>query len=134
MNTPHASLKGRSKDLPSLNATLFQTFNVKSLKTATVTESVMIQENANAMTIGNQKQTALVIILYWIWLHSLFFILCQMKQNSFRVCLQRLYWLQWKGHLWRFKMWLSTWMGFICWLSWWALHQKLPVEKLDILS
>ena len=63
LNTPHASLKGRSKDLPSLNATLFQTFNVKSLKTATVTESVMIQENANAMTIGNQKQTALVIII-----------------------------------------------------------------------
>ena len=38
-----------------------------------VTESVMVQENANAMTIGNQKQTALVIILNWIWLdYSLF--------------------------------------------------------------
>ena len=58
-----SSLKGRSKNLLNVNATLFQTFNVKSLKTATVTESVMVQENANAMTIGNQKQTALVIIL-----------------------------------------------------------------------
>ena len=58
-----SSLKGRSKNLPNLNATLFQTFNVKSLKTATVTESVMVQENANAKTIGNQKQTALVIII-----------------------------------------------------------------------
>jgi hypothetical protein len=51
------------KNLPNINAKSFQTFNVKSLRTAMVTESVMIQENANAMTIGNQKQTALVIII-----------------------------------------------------------------------
>ena len=50
-----SSLKGRSKNLPDVNATLFQTFNVKSLRTAMVTESVMVQENANALTIGNQK-------------------------------------------------------------------------------
>ena len=85
--------EGQIKNLPNLNATLFQTFNVTSLKTATVMESVMVQENANAMTIGNQKQTALVTILNWIWLDysstELFFIPCQMKQNSFRVCLQR---------------------------------------------
>ena len=55
--------KGQIKNLPNLNATLIQTFNVKSLKTAMVMESVMVQENANALTIGNQKQIALVIIL-----------------------------------------------------------------------
>ena len=57
------SLKYRSNNFPNLNSILFQIFNVKSLKTAMVMESVMIQENANAMTIGNQKQTALVNIL-----------------------------------------------------------------------
>ena len=129
--------EGQIKTLPNINAKLFQTFNVKSLKTAMVMESVMVPENVNAMTIGNQKQTALVTILNWIWLDysstGLFFIPCQMKQNSFRVCLQRSFWLQWKGHLWRFKMWLSTSMGFICWLSRWVLHQNWA-EKLDILS
>ena len=72
MNTPQV-WRADKKKLPNFNAALFQTFNVKSPKTAMITESVMVQENANAMTIGNQKQTALVIILNWIWLdYSLF--------------------------------------------------------------
>ena len=70
INTPRV---WRSTNLPNQNVTLFQTFNVTSLKIATVMEFVMVQQNANAMTIGNQKQTALVTILNWIWLdYSLF--------------------------------------------------------------
>ena len=52
-------------------------------------------------------------------------ILCQRKLTSFRVHLFRWCWLQQQGHLCRFEMWLSTWMGFICGLSWWALHWNI---------
>ena len=78
--------EGQIKNLPNLNATLFQTFNVKSLKTAMVMESVMVQENANAMTIGNQKQTAPVIIINWIWLHYSLFSVKWNKTLSEFVC------------------------------------------------
>ena len=54
--------EGRSNNLSNLNASLFQTFNVKFLRTA-IMESVMVQENVYAMMVGNQKQTALVVIL-----------------------------------------------------------------------
>ena len=54
--------EGRSNNLSNLNASLFQTFNVKFLRTA-IMESVMVQENVYAMMVGDQKQTALVIIL-----------------------------------------------------------------------
>ena len=55
--------KGRSNNLSNLNASLFQTFNVKYLRTVIIMESVMVQENVYALMVGNQKQTALVIIL-----------------------------------------------------------------------
>ena len=54
--------EGRSNNLSNLNASLFQTFNVKFLRTA-IMESVMVQENVYAMMVGDQKQTAPVIIL-----------------------------------------------------------------------
>ena len=50
-------------NLSNQNASLFQTFNVKYLKTVIIMESVMVQENVYAMMVGNQKQTALVVIL-----------------------------------------------------------------------
>ena len=50
-------------NLSNQNASLFQTFNVKYLRTVIIMESVMVQENVYAMMVGNQKQTALVIIL-----------------------------------------------------------------------
>ena len=78
--------EGHIKNLPNINAKLFQTFNVKSLKTAMVTESVTVQENANAMTIGNQKQTALVIIINWIWLDYSLFVVKWNKTLSEFVC------------------------------------------------
>ena len=50
-------------NLSNQNASLFQTFNVKYLRTVIIMESVMVQENVYALMVGNQKQTALVIIL-----------------------------------------------------------------------
>ena len=53
----------QSNNVSNLNASFFQTFNVKYLRTVIIMESVMVQENVYAMMVGNQKQTALVIIL-----------------------------------------------------------------------
>ena len=45
--------EGRSDNLSNLNASLFQTFNVKYLRIVIIMESVMVQENVYAMMVGN---------------------------------------------------------------------------------
>ena len=106
-----------------LEVTPFTKMKIKSFecpKSITNYEKIMLG-TSDAWSVSHLSKRTSVLYLR-LSDFRLMHILCQRKLTSFRVHLFRWCWLQQQGHLCRFEMWLSTWMGFICGLSWWVLH------------